>query len=160
MSSPIPGHHPRVTIADLKNGSPWVLGAASVPVALAVVWFSDILLTFRHAPRETAQERLFSLFGVGTVPWAVAVLLAAALLAAGRRFELGAAPPALRELATLAVVGAAGAVSVCAAIDVLVELGNFGHGIDAAFAGLIGYLAVLPLAGAAGWWAFRLRSRP
>jgi hypothetical protein len=160
MSSPLAGGHQRVTLANLKNGSPWVLGAASVPVALAAVWLSDILLTFRHAPRETAQDRLLSLFGVGSVAWAVAVLLAAALLAAGRRFELGAASPALRELATLGVLAASVAVAACAAVDVLVELGNFGHGIDAAFSGLIGYLAVLPLAVAAGWWAFRLRSRP
>lgn len=160
MSSPLPGQHQRISIADLKNGSLWVLGAGSVPVALAAAWLSDILITFRHDPSETAQARLLSLFGVGTITWAIAVLLGAALLAAGRRFELGAAPPALREMATLGVLAASAAVAACAAIDVLVELGNFGHGIDSAFSGLIGYLAVLPVAAAAGWWAFRLRSRP
>ena len=38
-------------------------------------------------------------------------------------------------------------------IGILVELTNFGHGIDAAFAALIGYVAVLLVGAAATWWA-------
>jgi hypothetical protein len=38
-----------------------------------------------------------------------------------------------------------------------VELTNFGHGIDAAFTGIVARLAALPVGAAAGWWAWRLR---
>ena len=48
---------------------------------------------------------------------------------------------------------AGAAVVVSAAIGILVELTNFGNGIDAAFAALIGYVAVLLAGGAATWWA-------
>jgi hypothetical protein len=49
-------------------------------------------------------------------------------------------------------------VSLAAAgFGVLVELTNFGHGIDAAVAGIIARLAVVPVAVAAGWWAWHQR---
>ena len=40
-----------------------------------------------------------------------------------------------------------------ALVGVLVELTNFGNGIDAAFAWLIGYLAIFAIGAADTWWA-------
>ncbi|HEY2428366.1 MAG TPA: hypothetical protein VGI06_05520, partial [Acidimicrobiales bacterium] len=47
----------------------------------------------------------------------------------------------------------AAASATSAALDVLVEMANFGHGIDRALAGLFGYLGVVAVASAAAWWA-------
>jgi hypothetical protein len=142
----------------LKEASPWVLGAAGIVVAIAVAWLSDLVRTFQHAPGTSAQARVLTLFGIGQVLWAVALLLGASLLAAGRRFEIGTpdASP-LRHLTNLGVFGASVVVGVFAVLSVLVELANFGHGINQAFSGLIGYLAVIPIAGAAAWWSHNLR---
>jgi hypothetical protein len=142
----------------VKEASPWVLGAAAIVGAIAVAWLSYLLRTFQHAPGVSAQQRVLTFFGIGQILWAVALLLGASLLASGRRFELGtpSASP-LRHLTTLGVLVGSAAVGVCAALNVIVELTNFGHGIDQAFSGLIGYLAVLPIAGAAAWWSLHLR---
>jgi hypothetical protein len=142
----------------VKSASPWVLGAAAIVVAIAVAWLADLLRTFEHAPGMTAQQRVLTLFGIGEILWAVAVLLGASLLAAGRRFEIATpSPNALRHWTTLGILGASAVVGVFAAFNVVVELTNFGHGIDQAFSALIGYLAVIPIAGAAGWWSLNLR---
>jgi hypothetical protein len=136
-----------------------VLAAAAIVIAITVAWISDLVRTFQHAPGLPAQQRLLTLFGIGQILWAVALLLGASLLAAGRRFEIGGSPEpsALRHLTTLGVLAASAVVAVFAALSVIVELTNFGHGIDQAFSALIGYLAVIPIAGAANWWTLHLR---
>jgi hypothetical protein len=50
---------------------------------------------------------------------------------------------------------AGAAVMVSAVVGILVELTNFGNGIDAAISQLIGYLAVFGIGAAATWWAYR-----
>jgi multisubunit Na+/H+ antiporter MnhF subunit len=146
-------------VSHLTHRSPWVLGAGSVLVAVALTWLASALLAFRHAPGMTSQERVMQFFSPGALDWGVAVLLGVALLAAGRRFDMRmAGPDALRDAASLGLCLMALAVGVSAAIDVLVELTNFGHGVDVAFAGLIAHAAALPLAAVAAWWAERLHT--
>ncbi len=146
-------------VRHLKGRSPWVLGAAAILVAFAASWFADVVLAFRHAPGATSQDRVLQFFAPGSIDWGVAILLAVCLLAAGRRFDLGtAASSVLNDALSLTLFLAAGAVGVSAAIDLLVELTNFGHGIDAALSGLVSYAAVLPLASVSAWWAHRLHT--
>ena len=52
------------------------------------------------------------------------------------------------------------AVGVSALINFVVELTNFGNGVNSAFGGLLAYLAVLPVAAVAAWWVHAERSRP
>lgn len=143
----------------LRGHSPWVLGAVAILVAFATVWFADLVLAFRHAPGITSQDRVLQFFAPGSIDWGVAILLAVCLVAAGRRFDLGtAARSTLHDALSLGLFLAAGVVGASAAIDLLVELTNFGHGIDAALSGLISYAAVLPLASVSAWWAHRLHT--
>jgi hypothetical protein len=67
-------------------------------------------------------------------------------------------PDSVRDAVSLGLCLMALAVGVSAAIDMLVELTNFGHGIDVAFAGLLAHAAALPLAAVAAWWAERLHT--
>ena len=146
-------------VRHLKGRSPWVLGAAAILVAFATNWFADVVLAFRHAPGTTSQDRVMQFFAPGSIDWGVAVLLGVCLVAAGRRFDLGtAAPGLLNHALSLGLFVAAAAVGTSAAIDLLVELTNFGHGIDAALSGLVSYAAVLPLAAVSTWWAHRLHT--
>ena len=146
-------------VSELTHRSPWVLGAGAVLVAVVLTWLASALLAFRHAPGTTSQERVMQFFSPGALDWGVAVLFGVALLAAGRRFDMRmAGPDALRDAVSLGLCLMALAIGVSAAIDVLVELTNFGHGIDAAFSGLIAHAAALPLAAVAAWWAERLHT--
>jgi multisubunit Na+/H+ antiporter MnhF subunit len=146
-------------VSDLTNRSPWVLGAGAALVALVLTWLASALLAFRHAPGTTSQERVMQFFAPGALDWGVAVLFGVALLAAGRRFDMRmTGPDAVRDAVSLGLCLMALAVGVSAAIDVLVELTNFGHGIDVAFAGLLAHAAALPLAAVAAWWAERLHT--
>lgn len=144
-------------VRDLKQRSPWVLASAAILLAFAATWLASILLAFRHDPFETGQERVLEFFTPGSIVWAVAVVLAVGLLAAGRRFDTAAtAAVGFNEAMPTALLLAACVVAVSAAIDVLVELSNFGHGVDAALSGLLAYLAALPLGVAAAWWAHQM----
>jgi multisubunit Na+/H+ antiporter MnhF subunit len=146
-------------VSDLTRRSPWVLGAGAVLVALVLTWLASALLAFRHAPGTTSQERVIQFFAPGALDWGVAVLLGVALLAAGKRFDMRmTGPDSVRDAVSLGLCLMALAVGVSAAIDVLVELTNFGHGIDVAFAGLLAHAAALPLAAVAAWWAERLHT--
>jgi multisubunit Na+/H+ antiporter MnhF subunit len=146
-------------VSDLTHRSPWVLGAGAVLVALVLTWLASAVLAFRHAPGTTSQERVIQFFAPGALDWGVAVLLGVALVAAGRRFDMRmAGPDALRDAVSLGLCLMALVVGVSAAIDVLVELTNFGHGIDVAFSGLLAHAAALPLAAVAAWWAERLHT--
>jgi hypothetical protein len=142
-------------------------------VAFFVAWFAGILLSFRHLPGLSGRARVLQFFTPGSPFWGVAVLVALTLQGLGRRFDpIPAAspsdtrPPAaarqarLAELLSVGLLAAAAAVCLSAAVGILVELTNFGNGIDAAFSGLITYLAVLGLGGAATWWAYKQGSRP
>jgi hypothetical protein len=134
------------------------VAASAILVAFAVSWLSAILQSLRHAPGVHSQYRVFEFFSPGSVDWAVWILVAVALVAVGRRLavETPAGSPAHRAIVLL-LLAAATAVGLSAVIDVLVELTNFGNGIDDALSGLVSYLAVIPLAAAAGWWANQLR---
>jgi hypothetical protein len=146
-------------VSDLTRRSPWVLGAGAVLLAVVLTWLASALLAFRHAPGTTSQERVMQFFAPGALDWGVAVLLGVALLAAGRRFDMRmSGPDAVRDAVSLGLCLMALAVGVSAAIDILVELTNFGHGIDVAFAGLLAHAAALPLAAVAAWWAERLHT--
>jgi multisubunit Na+/H+ antiporter MnhF subunit len=146
-------------MTELTQRSPWVLAAGSVLVGLVITWLASALLAFRHAPGTTNQERVIQFFAPGALDWGVAALLGVALLAAGRRFDMRmAGPDALRDAVSLGLCLMSLAIGVSAAIDVLVELTNFGHGIDAALSGLLVHAAALPLAAVAAWWAERLHT--
>jgi hypothetical protein len=144
-----------------KDHSPWVLTPAVILVAFAVAWFAGILLSFRHAPGLSGRERVQQFFEPASFSWAVAVLVALVLWVLGRRLD---PPPAHKsrvgDLLPAGLFLAAAAVVVSAAIDALVELTAFGNGIDAAFSGLISYLAVLGIGAATAWWAFKEITKP
>ena len=127
-------------------------------MAFVIGWLASVLQAFRHIPGQTGQNRVLLFFGPGSVEWAAVVLLGVALVAAGRRFDLTSAAGPHQDAVAVGLLGAAAAVAVSAVIGILVELVNFGHGIDQALSGLVGYLAVLPIAAASGWWAYRLWS--
>jgi hypothetical protein len=147
----------KTRMRDLKLRSPWVLASAAIVVAFAVSWLASILLAFRHDPFETGQDRVLQFFSPGSDVWAVAIVVAVGLLAAGRRFDARAtAPGGIDDVMPTALLLAALAVALSASIDVLVELTNFGHGVDGALAGLLGYLAAVPVGVAAAWWAHQL----
>jgi hypothetical protein len=151
-----------------------MLGVLAILVAFAITWLSDIIDTFQHFPGLPARGRILRFFAVGDLTWALALLVAVLLLAAGIR--LFAAPP--RSLGTrlhlvaYVLAGAAASVLVSAVILLIVDLSLAGQhlfpqeelahvslglpaGINQAFVAALDDLAVLPIAGAAGWWAYR-----
>ncbi|MDQ2724969.1 MAG: hypothetical protein M3Y36_05675 [Actinomycetota bacterium] len=141
--------------------------------AFAITWLSDIIDSFQHFPGLPARGRILRFFAVGDLTWALALLLAVFLLAAGTR--LFAPPPALAprvKLVSYLLAGAAAVVVVSAVILLISDLSAAGQhlfpqeelahvslglpaGINQAFVGALVELAVLPIAGAAGWWAYR-----
>ena len=124
-------------------------------------WFAGILLSFRHAPGITGRDRILQFFEPGQLIWALAILLALALLTTGRRFDSGPARKSrLNELVPVGLFVAGAAVMFSALVGVLVELTNFGNGIDEAFAGLIVYLAVCVIGAAETWFAHSRVRRP
>ncbi|HVA73107.1 MAG TPA: hypothetical protein VNF71_00900 [Acidimicrobiales bacterium] len=142
--------------AHLREESPWMLASAGVLVALAAYWVASVVAAFEHGHHLTAQERVLRIFAPGSFVWVLGAIVAVALFSAGRRFEL---PPArlgpLRAPLAMALVLAGSAAVASAAMSAVVELANFGHGILAALAALLGYLGTLVLAAAAAWWANR-----
>jgi hypothetical protein len=145
----------KAALTELREQSAWVLGAAAILVAFAIGWLVGILLTFRHAPGLTARDRILQFFEPGSLSWALALLLALTLVTIARKFDPAPARRSgIHELLPAGLFVAAVAVVVSSVIGILVELTNFGHGIDAAFAALIGYVAVLLAGAAATWWAY------
>lgn len=146
----------------------------AIVVAFAVTWLSDIINSFQHFPGLPARGRILRFFAVGDLTWALALLLAVFLLAAGTRLFAPPGPslaPRLK-LASYLIAGAAAVVVVSAVILAIVDLSSAGQhlfaqeelahvslglpaGINQAFVGALVELAVLPIAGAAGWWAYR-----
>jgi hypothetical protein len=159
-------------LREVRAISPWMLASATILLAFAVAWLAGIFLSFRHLPGFTGRDRVLQFFEPGSFEWALAVLLALALLEVGRRFDPApgrdttdlpaAAHVRKTHLTRWLPVGlflAGAAVCVSSAVGVLVELTAFGNGIDAAFSNLINYLGILAVAAAATWWAFRDTSR-
>ena len=159
-------------LREVRAISPWMLASATILLAFGVAWLAGVFLSFRHLPGFTGRDRVLQFFEPGSFEWALAILLALALLEVGRRFDPAPAhdtpdlPAAAHvrksHLTRWLPVGlflAGAAVCVSSAIGVLVELTAFGNGIDAAFSALINYLGILAVAAAATWWAFRDTSR-
>ncbi|MDQ6784383.1 MAG: hypothetical protein M3063_13280 [Actinomycetota bacterium] len=154
--------------------APWLLGVLGILAAFAVTWLADIIDTFQHFPGLPARARVFRFFAVGNLNWALALLVAVLILTAGTRLFAPPPPslaPRVRLLAYL-VVGATAVVIVSAAVTFLVDLSLVGQhlgpqeelahvslglpaGINQAFVAALIELAVLPIAGAAGLWAYR-----
>ena len=142
----------------LKDESPWMLASAALLVALAAYWMGSFLMAFEHGSGLTGQDRVLRILVPGSFVWAAGALLAVALHAAGTKFELAPAEPSpLRSRLPRLLVTAALVSAVAAAVDVLVELADLGHGIDRALAALLGYAGVAVLSGATAWWAHRDR---
>lgn len=145
-----------VDLTRLRGEPVWVLAVAGILVAFVAAWFDAVLAAVRHQPGLTAQGRLLDLFGPGSLEWAAILLLGVAVQATGRRLH-GPARSPLADACGLGILAAAAIVAVATGLGILVELADFGNGIDAAFAGIIGRLGTLAVAGAAGWWAWRDR---
>jgi hypothetical protein len=144
-------------LKTMDHWSPWLVAPVAVLIAFAVSWLSSVLQSLRHAPGVHAQYRVFVFFSPGSVDWAMWILVGVAVFAWGRHLHGEAASTPQHRLISLGLMAAAAAVTVSAVIDILVELTNFGNGIDDAVSGLVSYLAALPIAAAAGWWANHLR---
>ena len=140
----------------LVDDSLYLIGAGAILVAYSLGWVDAVLSAVRHQPDLSAQSRLITLFSVGSIGWAVALLLGSALVAVGRRLDMSASPQTAELILTGLLIAAALTV-IAAAVAVLVDLTNFGHGIDAAFSDIVARLAAIPVAGAAGWWAWHTR---
>ncbi len=147
---------------------------AAIVVAFAVTWLSDIISSFQHFPGLPARGRILRFFAVGDLNWALALLLAVLLLAVGTRMFVPPGPSLAPrvKVASYLIAGAAAVVVLSAVILLIVDLSSAGQhlfpqeelahvslglpaGINQAFVAALGELAVLPIAGAAGWWAYR-----
>ncbi len=146
----------QAALTHLRGEPVWSLAAAAVLVAYVAAWLDAVLAAVRHQPGLTAQQRLLDLFGPGSVEWGLLLLLALGFMAAGRQLPASRGGP-VTGLVPTALLVAAGTVAAAAALGFVVELANFGHGIDAAFSGIVARLAALAASGVALWWAWRAR---
>jgi hypothetical protein len=143
-----------------------MLASAAILVAFFIAWFAGVILSFRHAVGVTGRVRVRQFFEPGSYEWSVAILVALILLEAGRRLD--PIPPTsattakssaaarrshFAHLLPLGLLLAAASIVLSAVVGILVELTDFGNGIDAAFSLLINYVAILGLGGAATWLA-------
>jgi hypothetical protein len=159
-------------VREVSDISAWMLASAAILIAFFVAWFAGIVLSFRHATGLTARDRILQFFEPNTLGWGIVVLVAIALFEVGRRTEtvtpagpgetLSGARLRKKRFAEWVPFGlfvAAAGVTVSALVGVLVELTNFGNGIDAAFAALINYLALVGVGAAATWLGFKQLGR-
>jgi hypothetical protein len=130
-----------------------VVGAAAILIGLVLYWAGSVVSAFQHDAGYDARQRLIHLLGPGNVAWAVAVLLAVALLVLGSAGEAKRAPLAnfLYQLLLLA----AALITVASAINAFIEITYIGSSFDAAVYGFLQYLAGVPIAGAGALWAWR-----
>lgn len=135
-----------------------LIGAAAILVAYAFTWLEALILAVRHQPGLSVQQRLLDLFGPGSIEWGVVMLLALGLVSLAGRPEPGRPGP-LRGAVGVGLLVATGGVLAAAGLGSMVELANFGNGIDTAFAGIAARLGALVVAGAAFWWAWQGRPR-
>lgn len=152
--SPLAGKRRHLSTAHVRAESPWMLASGGVIVALASYWVASFVAAFQHGHHITAQDRALRVFAPGTLVWVLGAVLAVALYSAGRRFQVPPVPGGpLRAALAMGLVLAGAAAVASAAISLVVELTNFGHGIATGLAGLIGYAGTLVLAGALAYWA-------
>ena len=138
---------------EALSKTPWVLGAAAILAGLVIFWLSSIISAFQHDAGYDFRDRVLHLLGPGNAAWAVAVLLAVALLVLG----------STSEDRRTAVVGfvyqllllAAALLTVAAVINAIIEITYIGDSFDLALSGFLGYLAAVPISAAAGLWAWR-----
>jgi hypothetical protein len=143
---------PSVDVQALAK-TPWVVGAAAILIGLVLYWAGSVVSAFQHDVGYDARQRLIHLLGAGDVDWAVAILLAVALLVLGSSGEAKRAPLAtfLYQLLLLA----AALIAVAAAINAVIDLTYIGSSFDASLYGFLEYLAAVPIAGAGVLWAWR-----
>ena len=152
--SNLAGKRRQLSAAQVRAESPWMLASGGVIVALASYWIASFVTAFQHGHHITAQERILRVFAPGTLVWVLGAVLAVALYSAGRRFQVPPVPGGpLRAALAMALVLAGAAAVASAAISLVVELTNLGHGIATGLAGVIGYAGTLVLAGALAYWA-------
>jgi hypothetical protein len=133
--------------------TPWVLGAAAILIGLVLYWAGSVLSAFQHDAGYDARQRIIHLLGAGGAPWAVAVLLAVALLVLGSSAEAKRAPMA-NFLYQLLLLFAA-LITVASVLNAVIDLTYIGDSFDASIYGFLEYLAGAPIAGAAALWAWR-----
>jgi len=133
--------------------TPWVVGAAAILVGLVLDWAGSIISAFQHNAGYDARQRIVHLLGPGDVEWAVIVLLGVALVVLGSPGEAKRAP-LVNFLYQLFLLAAA-LITVASAINAVIEVTYIGSSLDVALYSFLGYLAGVPIAGAAAFWAWR-----
>jgi hypothetical protein len=152
---------PSIDTKDLAK-SPPVVGAMAILAGLVLYWFGSLISMFQHFPPGYVdfRDRLLRLLAPGDAYWAVAVLLVVALLVLG---SPGDKKTPLVAMLYKVALAAGGLVVVAAVINAILSLTYIGTSINAAFgAGVPGsaggffiYLAAVPIAGAAVFWAWQ-----
>jgi hypothetical protein len=143
---------PSIDVQALSK-TPWVLGSAAILIGLVLYWAGSVLSAFQHDVGYDARQRIIHLLGAGGAPWAVAVLLAVALLVLGSSAEAKRAPMA-NFLYQLLLLFAA-LITVASVLNAVIDLTYIGDSFDASIYGFLEYLAGAPIAGAAALWAWR-----
>jgi hypothetical protein len=143
---------PSIDVQALSK-TPWVLGSAAILMGLVLFWAGSVLSAFQHDVGYDARQRIIHLLGPGGAPWAVAVLLAVALLVLGSSAEAKRAPMA-NFLYQLLLLFAA-LITVASVLNAVIDLTYIGDSFDASIYGFLEYLAGAPIAGAAALWAWR-----
>jgi hypothetical protein len=141
--------------AEALSKTPWVVGAAAILIGALVWWVGAIISALQHYPGGglDIRDRLLRLLAPGNLDWAVAVLLAVALLVLGSSASSERTPMVSFLFQVLLL--AAGAIAVFAVVNAVIELTTIGTSIDVALSGLFQYLAAVPIAGAAVLWCWR-----
>jgi hypothetical protein len=138
--------------AGALSKTPWVLGAASILAALVLYWVGSAIsalesgLSFRGA--------ILNLLAPGRADWAVAVLFAVALLALASTAEdkRSGMSGFLYQLLLLA----AALIAAAAIVNAVIWLTYIGDSFAGSLSGILDSLAAVPIAAAAGLWAWRL----
>ena len=131
-----------------------MLGAAAILAGLAIFWLASIISAFQHDAGYDFRERVLHLLGPADAAWAVAVLFAVALLVLASTSEdkRSAVVGFVYQLLLLA----AALITVAAVINAIIEITYIGDSFDLALSGFLEYLAAVPIAAAAGLWAWRV----
>ena len=138
---------------EALSKTPWVLGAAAILAGLVIFWLSSIISAFQHDAGYDFRERVIHLLGPANAAWAVAVLLAVALLVLGSTSEDKRS--AVVSFVNQLLLIAAALITVAALINAIIEITYIGDSFDLAISGFLGYLAAVPISAAAGLWAWR-----
>jgi hypothetical protein len=143
---------PSIDVQALAK-TPWVLGAAGILAGLILYWAGSVLSAFQHDAGYDARQRIIHLLGAGNAAWAVAVLLAVALLVLGSSAEAKRTSMASFLYQLLLLFSAL--IVVSCVLNAIIDLTYIGDSFDAAIYGFLEYLAGAPIAGAAALWAWR-----